>query len=138
MRRLRYELLPPIGPGTMPVEGTVVELLFDIPYLIGWSAPFPSHDQLNSLLRKGYRDAGMSGGCEWAPFELSADEYDEVVSAIKRDERLQQCPTPNLEGSAEWASLARQGYWIWDMDRGEWVSNEEVAGKPGDLDDIPF
>ena len=75
MRRLRYELLPSIGPCAMPVEGTVVDLLFDIPYFIGWGAPFPSRDQLNSLLRKGYRDAGMSGGCEWAPFELSADEY---------------------------------------------------------------
>src|SRR4051812_18494011 len=86
MRRLRYELLPPIGPGTMPAEGTVVDLLFDIPYLIGWGAPLPSHYQLNSLLRKGYDDAGMSGGCAWEPFELSADEYDEVVSAIKQDE----------------------------------------------------
>jgi hypothetical protein len=93
MRRLRYEILPPIGPGTMPVEGTVVDLLFDIPYLIGWSRPFPSYRELNELLRKGIVDRGMSGGCTWEPFELDREEYEEVVDAIKRDERLSKTPT---------------------------------------------
>ena len=73
MRTLRYNNLHPLGHFLMPAEGTVVDLLFDVPYLIGFGAPFPSHVQLNSLLQLGYEDAGMSGGCEWEPFELSGD-----------------------------------------------------------------
>jgi hypothetical protein len=49
MKRLRYTVLPGVGPGEFPEEGTVTDLLFAIPYFIGFSAPFPSHAQLNSL-----------------------------------------------------------------------------------------
>jgi hypothetical protein len=73
--------------------------LCHIPYLIGFGTPFPSHDALNELLREGFYDAGMSGGAEWDPFELSVDEYDEVLTAIKGDRRLAQMPR-DLDGRA--------------------------------------
>jgi hypothetical protein len=82
---------------TVPAEGTVVDLLFHIPYLIGFDRPFPPRDGLNDLLRHGFYDAGMSGGAEWDPFELSVDEYDEVVTAIKSDPRLAKMPA-DLDG----------------------------------------
>jgi hypothetical protein len=98
MRQLEYEAYA-IWDNSMPRKGTVVDLLFDIPYLIGWSTPFPTRDQLNRLLGKGIYDAGMSGGCEWEPFEISTDEYEELVSAIKRDKRLRETPKGTLESS---------------------------------------
>lgn len=67
--------------------GTVVDLLFDIPYLIGPRTHLPPRDELNGLLRKGIKDVGMSGGCRWGPFELSPDEYAEVVAAVEHDAR---------------------------------------------------
>jgi hypothetical protein len=96
MRHLKYEAYA-IWDNSMPREGTVVDLLFDIPYLIGWSTPFPTRDQLNRLLGKGIYDAGMSGGCEWEPFQLSTDEYEELVSVIKCDKRLKDTSTGRLE-----------------------------------------
>lgn len=99
MRAVRYKLLAPVGTGKIKKEGTVVDLLFDLPYLIGWGAPIPSRTALNALFATGHYDAGMSGGCEWKqPFELSEDEYREVVEAIRQDPRLQDCPVPSVWG----------------------------------------
>ncbi len=132
MQRLRYTVF---GPGESSEEGTVADLLCAIPYLIGFGWPFPSHVQLNSLLRKGYADAGMSGGCEWEPFALEVGEYDDVVNAIKGDPRLARCPTPSLQGSDWFASRIQRGEWRWDMDRGGYIAdNDEDQG----LDAIEF
>lgn len=90
MRYISYRTFAMVG--AVPAAGTVVDLLFHIPYLIGFGEPFPSRDALNELLREGFYDAGMSGGAEWDPFELSADEYDEVLAAVKDDPRLAQMP----------------------------------------------
>lgn len=103
MRYLYYTILPGVGPGKVPADGTVVDLLFALPYFIGFGWPFPSHAQLDSLLRQGYEDAGMSGGAEWDPFELREDEYAEVVRVIAQDERLASRPVPSFQGSAAFA-----------------------------------
>jgi hypothetical protein len=94
-------MLPGLGPGSIPTIGTVADLLCDIPYLVWWGAPLPSRAQLNSLLRTGYYDAGMSGGAEWPPFELTEDEYAEVVQALASDGRLVARPISSVEGVAE-------------------------------------
>ena len=138
MRTLRYDNLHPLGHFPMPTEGTVTDLLFDLPYFIGFGSPFPTREQLNSLLRKGYKDEGMSGGCEWEPFELSADEYAEVARAIEQDRRLAERPVPSLRGSDKWAHDIKDGYWAWDMDEGGWVSNHDLPPRLKDIEDIPF
>jgi hypothetical protein len=56
------------------VEGTVVDLLERTPYLLAFGVVPPLH-VLNDLLRRGKRDAGMSGGCRWEPFEIDDDEW---------------------------------------------------------------
>jgi hypothetical protein len=138
MKRLRYTVLPSVGPGEIPAEGTVVDLLFALPYFLGFGWPFPSHAQLNSLLRKGYDDAGMSGGCEWEPFELSREEYAEVRQALAHDQRLARLPVPSLEGSDERVRDIKNGYWAWDPDKGGWVSNDDLPPRLEDIEDIPF
>ena len=37
---------------------------------------------LNEFLQQGIVDAGMSGGCEWTPFELSESEYEELLEEL--------------------------------------------------------
>lgn len=138
MRTLRYDNLHPLGHFPMPIEGTVADLLFDIPYFVGFGSPLPTHEQLNSLLRKGYDDAGMSGGCEWEPFELSLEEYTEVRHALGCDQRLAERPVPSLAGSEEWARDIKNGYRTWDMDKGGWVFNDALAPRFEDIEDIPF
>ena len=51
----------------MPTEGTVVDLLFQMPYMVGCGYRFPHYTELNRLLVGGEWDTGMSGGCEWPP-----------------------------------------------------------------------
>jgi hypothetical protein len=93
MKRIQYTIYA-IHDIDEDTEGTVVDLLFDIPYMVGWGGPFPTRDELNEILRAGISDAGMSGGCEWEPFELSESEYDEVVAGIQHDPRLTERPRP--------------------------------------------
>jgi hypothetical protein len=57
-------------------------LVYDIPYF-GACGIFPPHHILNEFLLTGGGDGGMSPGASWKPFELSREEYDELVQAVK-------------------------------------------------------
>jgi hypothetical protein len=81
MKRVQFVLLPPVGDIETQREGTVVDLLDAIPYLIT-SHIVPPLEILNEVLRKGLDDAGMSGGCRWLPFELMPAEFNELTSAL--------------------------------------------------------
>jgi hypothetical protein len=85
MRSIKYNLLPPISPleyGEGPrIQGTLVDLILAIPYLMH-SDVIPSLAELNVVFRKGIRDAGMSGGCKWKPFEITEEEYKELIEEL--------------------------------------------------------
>lgn len=105
MRTLRYEVLPGVGAEPILAEGTIVDLLFEIPYLTWPNLPLPSNDDLNCLLASGIRHAGMSGGCRWEPFVLSSREYHEVMNAIRAEKRLRE-RQPQLKRSDNTAESA--------------------------------
>ncbi|HEY8601504.1 MAG TPA: hypothetical protein VIL85_23960 [Thermomicrobiales bacterium] len=105
MRLLHYDRLHPAGHFAMPTEGTVIDLLFDMPYLVGYGYRFPTYEELNGLLAAGEWDTGMGGGCEWSPFTLNPAEYTEVVEQIRHEPRLAALGRP-LEGEP-WA----RGLW---------------------------
>lgn len=81
MKRLTFTRLPAHGPGETPTEGTVLDLLLAIPYLLQ-SRIVPPLRILNEVLATGEVEMGMSGGCRWEPFALTPDEYDELVAAL--------------------------------------------------------
>jgi hypothetical protein len=86
MRKMRYRALPAMGPGSIPVSGTLKSLLLEIPYLLLPYAPLniiPPHNVLNELLSRGVEDAGMSGGCKWKPFQITAEEYSELIRPLE-------------------------------------------------------
>lgn len=101
VRVLHYNRLHPAGHFEMPTEGTVVDLLFHMPYMVGYGYRFPTREELNRLLASGEWDTGMGGGAEWPPFTLGPEEYAELVAAIERDPRLAARNRP-LEGEP-WA-----------------------------------
>jgi hypothetical protein len=111
MRVLEYVVLHSVGGGETAAQGTVVQLLLDIPYLIvgGFIPPLPV---LNEVVGRGIADAGMSGGCRWEPFRLSDAEFAEVVAELstrggKRGETLRFDPPP------PWADTQRSwGVWL--------------------------
>jgi hypothetical protein len=75
--------MAPVGPGRLRKSGSVLSLLFSIPYFFV-SEVIPPIDVINEVLKKGVVDAGMSGGCRWKPFQLDTQEYSELVSQLKK------------------------------------------------------
>jgi hypothetical protein len=67
LEKLKYKILPPVGPGSFSTEGSVADLLMDIPYFF-IAKIIPPIDVVNEVLQKGVLDAGMSGGCKWKAY----------------------------------------------------------------------
>jgi hypothetical protein len=84
MRILEYDVLPPVGAGKLRTSGSLKDLVLAIPYLVQ-SSLIPPLAVLNAVFTAGVADAGMSGGCRWQPFEISKDEYDELIRAFRAD-----------------------------------------------------
>lgn len=82
MRRLRYTVETGVGDQATETDGRVVELLESIPYLLT-NGLIPPRNVLNEVLKIGSRDAGMSGGCRWEPFELTTEEFRELVDELE-------------------------------------------------------
>lgn len=57
--------------------------LLDVPYLLYFGV-VPSREAINEFLKDGGGDGGMSPGASWVPFELTHDEYWEVVERWDR------------------------------------------------------
>ncbi len=72
-------------------------------YLSGYGVIPPFHI-LRELIARGRDEAGMSGGCEWRPFELSAEEYREVVEELLTSPRFHCTPEPELDACPDWTA----------------------------------
>ncbi len=71
-----------MGPSKgLRVQGDIKDLVLAIPYLLH-SKIVPPRSVLNEIFGKGIYDAGMSGGCSWKPFEISQEEYNELVEEL--------------------------------------------------------
>ncbi len=86
MRDVFYKKLAGIGPGKERKYGSVIDFLLDLPYFP--LSPAPTLATLNELFARGVLDTGMSGGCEWKPFQITADEYAEVLEELLTDPRV--------------------------------------------------
>ena len=64
-----------------PREAPLWAFLFDIPYFPACDV-FPPRHILNSRLRSGGGDGGMSPGASWEPFEISNEEYAEILPKV--------------------------------------------------------
>src|SRR5690348_11353509 len=91
-------------------RGSVADLVRDIPYLIV-AGRIPPLAVVNEVLRRGECDAGMSGGCLWPPFELSAAEFAEVVTDLETHGALGRAA--RLEDVPSWVTTMREwAIWI--------------------------
>lgn len=83
MKIIDYELIPE-APGSKGMfvtkKGTIAELIIDTGMLIhaDYDKVIPHYKELNKLFMKGlYPRAG-----EWNPFEITVDEYKEIVEFL--------------------------------------------------------
>lgn len=81
MRSVSFSVLGGVG-GSTKQRGTVADLLDAIPYFLSPQLIPPLH-VVNDLLRRGVRDAGMSGGCKWEPFEITHPEWVDLANDLK-------------------------------------------------------
>lgn len=83
MRIVQYQLTEPLYGLTERREATLDRFVQDIPYL-RVDGVFPPLGVLNLLLAGGGSVSKICPGAQWAPFELSAAEYSELVDALGR------------------------------------------------------
>jgi hypothetical protein len=82
MRTVRYKRhWSYLGPATR-VQGSLVDLVLDIPYLMEHTGVIPPLPVLNEELRSGGDSGGMGPGTTWKPFEITEIEYAELVDAL--------------------------------------------------------
>lgn len=94
MRIITYNVMSGIPEFNVQKTAPVIELIQDIPLLLNFKI-IPTFKILNVILKSGIIDAGMDGGCEWRPFELSQSEYEDLVSElIKFNSYLFQAEPP--------------------------------------------
>jgi hypothetical protein len=99
MRELRFKRYVMHCAGGIWTHGTVKDLLLELPYVLHKFIP-PFH-VLRYLLKYGVSneffpdgclpdgkvqyDAGMSGGASWKPFEITQEEYENLVLDLLTD-----------------------------------------------------
>ena len=92
MRDVRYKQLPAMGPGEGPWGyAPLDQFLVGIPafsYALKIFNVIPPMHVINEVLARGVDDAGMGGGAKWKPFEISEEEYIELVETLLTNPNL--------------------------------------------------
>ena len=108
--KLKYKLLPPVGPGSFSTEGSVADLLFDIPYFFV-AKILPPMAVVNEVLQKGVVDAGMSGGCKWKPFQLDDASYAKLAADLRQMEFVAKQPPGWVTTHSDWHNWCVELVW---------------------------
>jgi hypothetical protein len=68
--------------GSIKRQGTLVDLVLDILYLMEESGVIPPLVVLNQVLQSGGDSGGMGPGSTWKPFQIDETEYEELVQSL--------------------------------------------------------
>jgi len=91
----------------------VADLVRETPYLIYLNVIPPLHI-LNQVLETGREDAGMSGGAEWQPFQVTLEEHATLVQELENypQREYHYVPPPSeITNFEEW--------WHWVLEQRE-------------------
>ena len=94
-------------------RGSVADLLASIPYLLS-AQIVPPFGVVNELLAKGRSSAGMSGGCQWEPFQITQSEWHELAQSLLADKGCSVVQAPDwastLDDWKAWIMVFKHGY----------------------------
>jgi len=79
---------------------------------------------LNEVFGGGISDVGMSGGCQWQPFQATGDEYSELV------EELLALPEAGLSVDAEFQNCRNLKDWNYKLRHKYGKNYREARGVP--------
>ena len=68
----------PTGPYKSETFGTWAQVIDAMPYVVMPSQPFPPLAAIMKKLAEGMDHAGMSGGVEFPPRQLSQEDYQQI------------------------------------------------------------
>jgi hypothetical protein len=105
-----YTLMAPVGPGRLRKSGSVLSLLCSIPYFF-LSEVIPPICVVNEVLNKGVVDAGMSGGCRWKPFQVSVEEYADLVGELRKMNFADIAPPDWVTSHSDWHTWCCEITW---------------------------
>lgn len=109
-RTVSFTLMAPVGTGRPRKSGSVLSLLFSIPYFFV-SEVIPPLEVVNEVLKKGVVEAGMSGGCRWKSFQLDTQEYSELVSELKKRNFAEITPPASVRSHSDWHTWCCEITW---------------------------
>ena len=78
--------------------GTLVVLVYDIPYFSGCGV-FPPLHVINQIFASGGGDGGMSPGASWDPFQINSSTYSLLI------EEIRELDPSDLAGRARYTQL---------------------------------
>ena len=64
---------------------SLLVFVYDTPYLIGCGV-LPPLAVLNTVFSRGIAGGGMSPETRWSPFQITSDEYSDLIAAIQATE----------------------------------------------------
>jgi hypothetical protein len=102
MRRVTYRTYSH-GVLGEPKDASLEEFLQWLPYLLMPAAAIPPLFILNEILAKGVLDAGMSGGCEWEPFQINQAEWQDLAATLTAGGMFVVDPAPWVQTYADWS-----------------------------------
>lgn len=85
MRSIKYKQHEHTWPTPKKQHAILSTFVYDIPYF-GACGIFPPLHICNQWFLSGGGDGGMSPGASWEPFEISQEEYYELVAVIKNQD----------------------------------------------------
>ena len=104
------------------VVGTVLDLLLEIRGLVHKRRRLPPQSVLNLILSRGEWDGGMSGGCQWSPFQIDAAEF-LMLEQLAKDADWEIPDYPSWIETAEHFSI-----WQYDADFGiPWEEHKRLS-----------
>jgi hypothetical protein len=117
LRIVKYERWEFHQDDSEPREGSLLTLVYDIPYF-GSCGIFPPYHLVNRIFSSGGSTGGMTPGATWEPFTISREEYDELAAAVT------DTPTREIQPHARYADLAMKIDHEFDhiQDRFKWSS----------------
>jgi hypothetical protein len=125
MRELRFKSYVMHCAGGVWTRGTLKDLLLTLPFVLHrFIPPFHvlryllKHGVPNEFFPDGYLpdgkvqyDAGMSGGGSWKPFELTQEEYENLVLDLLTDP---EADFEVLDAPAEVQTYPQWAAWKWE------------------------
>ncbi len=89
MTTVKFDILAPLGGPKISKQSDLLKFIRNLMPLLGTLNIIPPFRIINEILATGYVNAGMSGACQWTPFQIEMQEYNDLVKALRKEKESQ-------------------------------------------------